>query len=254
LLVQQSWSTIVGSHGPAFNIMEMHVLERYGARARRVLTDAQTRAYLSGQTQVGTEHLLLSLVGDTDSIAGRVLSELGVQVEAVLSGLGPRRMVSNPGWLHAPLSTEAKELLAHTVSVADGMGSDTVGTEHLLLGITERPDCRGARLLGGVVPALEQVRAAVVAVIRRRDRDPAESTMVIAASRESAARTVIDSATSGADADKPTELVTGETAASMVLLQMEAMRIALADIAERLSSIERLLSRRAHPGDMAGEG
>src|SRR5882672_11241535 len=57
--------------------------QRFTERARRVVFFAQEEAARLGENYVGTEHLLLGLVREEDSVAGRILTRLGIPGGAV---------------------------------------------------------------------------------------------------------------------------------------------------------------------------
>ncbi|MER7475925.1 Clp protease N-terminal domain-containing protein, partial [Micromonospora sp. NPDC000018] len=57
------------------------MFERFTDRARTVVRAARDEARAEGQRPVGTEHLLLALLADGDSLAARVLAESGVRAD-----------------------------------------------------------------------------------------------------------------------------------------------------------------------------
>ena len=63
----------------------MASMERFTQRARRVLSFAHKEAERMQSAQIGTEHLLLGLLLDQGGIAGRVLRELGLDIDSVLT-------------------------------------------------------------------------------------------------------------------------------------------------------------------------
>ena len=74
-------------------------MERFTQRARHVLSLAHQEAERMHQDKIGTEHLLLSLIQEEGGVAGRVLRDLGLEVDRVkeiidrLSGTGNYRGV-----------------------------------------------------------------------------------------------------------------------------------------------------------------
>ena len=62
--------------------------EKFSERARRVLSLAQEEAQRFNHSYIGTEHILLGLVRETDGVAARVLSNMGVEMGKVTSGFG----------------------------------------------------------------------------------------------------------------------------------------------------------------------
>ena len=78
-------------------------MERFTQRARHVLSLAHQEAEGMHQSTIGTEHLLLGLIEEEGSVAGRVLRDLGLEVEVLLAAdgqLGFDRLLgyaANPG-------------------------------------------------------------------------------------------------------------------------------------------------------------
>ena len=61
--------------------------EKFSERARRVLSLAQEEAQRFNHNYIGTEHILLGLVRETDGVAAKVLSNLGVELNKVRSAV-----------------------------------------------------------------------------------------------------------------------------------------------------------------------
>jgi ATP-dependent Clp protease ATP-binding subunit ClpC len=110
-------------------------MERFTQRARRVLSLAHQEAEQMRQNYIGTEHLLLGLIREDGGVAGRVLRELGLEIERVqeiverLTGTG----TSRGGKLD--LSPGTQQVLEYAVDEARRLGHHYIGTEHLLLGL-----------------------------------------------------------------------------------------------------------------------
>ena len=113
----------------------MSSMERFTQRARRVLSLAHQEAERMRQNYIGTEHLLLGLIREDGGVAGRVLRELGLEIERVqeiverLTGTG-----SSPGG-KLDLSPGTQQVLEYAVDEARRLGHHYIGTEHLLLGL-----------------------------------------------------------------------------------------------------------------------
>src|SRR5947207_1917314 len=71
--------------------MAAYPFERFTERAKKVLTLAQDEAERSRQSYIGTEHLLLGLLRESEGLAGKVLRNLGVEI-----GGGPRDHRTRP--------------------------------------------------------------------------------------------------------------------------------------------------------------
>ncbi len=112
------------------------MFERFTDRAKRVVVLAQVEARRLNHDYIGTEHLVLGLVAEEEGVAARALSELGISVEnlrheveaAVGSGAAPPTG-------HIPFTPRAKKVLELSLREAETLGHNSVGTEHMLLGL-----------------------------------------------------------------------------------------------------------------------
>jgi ATP-dependent Clp protease ATP-binding subunit ClpC len=110
--------------------------EKFSERARRALTRAQEEAQRFGHNYIDTEHILLGLIAEEDSVASKVLANLGVlpnkiraAVEFVV-GRGERSAIGEVG-----LTPRAKRVIELAVDEARRLSHSYIGTEHLLLGL-----------------------------------------------------------------------------------------------------------------------
>lgn len=114
------------------------VFSRFTDRARRAVAQAQEEARLERHASVGPAHVILGLVHEPETLAGRCIRALGVQLDAVRSAA--RDSLDPPGdeaeaKEHVPFSAHAKKLLELTTREALRLGHNYVGTEHILLGL-----------------------------------------------------------------------------------------------------------------------
>ena len=122
--------------------------ERFNDGADRVLARAADEARNMGHWYVGTEHLLLGLVADTDGPAGRAFKKLGVTLDGARAQVNAEVPPSGdepPGEI--PLSPRAKGTIDGAPRQAMGLKDDFVGTEHLLLSLLIERDSRTANVL-----------------------------------------------------------------------------------------------------------
>jgi len=112
-------------------------LERFTQSARRVLSLAHMEAERMRQSQIGSEHLLLALIQEDSGVAGRVLRELGVELDRAremvlrISGMGSRQGE------RIDLSSDAQKILDMAIEEARQMSSKYISTEHLLLALVQ---------------------------------------------------------------------------------------------------------------------
>jgi ATP-dependent Clp protease ATP-binding subunit ClpC len=100
-----------------------------------VLSLAHQEAERAQQGLIGTEHLLLGLLEEDGGVAGRVLRELGLELERVREMI---QRVSVEGHIESgkvELAPDTQLVLEYALEEARKMGHHYVGTEHLLLGL-----------------------------------------------------------------------------------------------------------------------
>jgi ATP-dependent Clp protease ATP-binding subunit ClpC len=111
-------------------------MERFTQRARHVLALAHQEAELTHQGFIGTEHLLLGLLEEDGGVAGRVLRELGLEIERVREMI---QRISSIGSTYESgkieLGPDTQQVLEFAIDEAHKMGHHYIGTEHLLLGL-----------------------------------------------------------------------------------------------------------------------
>jgi ATP-dependent Clp protease ATP-binding subunit ClpC len=117
------------------------MLFQFDHDARKVLGFTQEEAQRRQHRQIESEHLLLGLIHETNSAAGRILEALGVdrvQVEAVLQG----KSFSGQNTLsqRLELSPGMKRMMELAVQEAQKRGHPLIGTEHLLMGLVRLAD------------------------------------------------------------------------------------------------------------------
>jgi ATP-dependent Clp protease ATP-binding subunit ClpA len=140
--------------------------DRFTERARRTLSLAQEEAQRLNHNYIGTEHLLLGLVRVEDSVAAKVLANLGVELTKVrstvefISGRGDRIVLGDIG-----LTPRAKKVLELSVDEARRLGHHSIGTEHLVLGLIREGEGIAAGVLQSLGVTLERVHAETLRVL-----------------------------------------------------------------------------------------
>ncbi len=134
--------------------------EKFSERARRVLSLAQEEAQRFNHNYIGTEHILLGLVRETEGVAARVLSGLTIDLSKVRSavefiiGRGEKPAEGEIG-----LTPRAKKVVELAVDEARRMNHTYIGTEHLLIGLLREGEGVAAGVLESLGVTLEKVRA-----------------------------------------------------------------------------------------------
>jgi len=110
-------------------------MERFTQRARRVLSLAHKEAERMKHDKIGTEHLLLGLLLDQGGIAGRVLRELGLDIESVLTITERITGIGEYSGEALALSQGTQRVLELAVEEARNLSHHYIGVEHILLGL-----------------------------------------------------------------------------------------------------------------------
>ncbi|MCH8273901.1 MAG: isochorismatase family protein [Armatimonadetes bacterium] len=136
--------------------------QRFTERARKVVFYSQEEAQAFGEGGVSTEHLLLGLTREPDSVAARVLERLGVRVDRVRAEverqLPPRE--AKPA-REMTLTPRAKRVIDLAYDEARTLNNNYIGTEHLLLGLIREGDGLAGRVLHKLGAGLDAARRAV---------------------------------------------------------------------------------------------
>ncbi len=133
--------------------------EKFSERARRVLSLAQEEAQRFNHNYIGTEHILLGLVRESEGVAAKVLSNLNVELVKVRSavefiiGRGER---PTPGEIG--LTPRAKKVIELAVDEARRLNHQYIGTEHLLIGLMREGEGVAAGVLESLGVSLDKVR------------------------------------------------------------------------------------------------
>jgi ATP-dependent Clp protease ATP-binding subunit ClpA len=143
------------------------MFERFTPRARNVMVLAQHEATALHHNFIGTEHLLLGLLGEPEGIGAETLTSLGLDPGAIratvlkLAHAGGAAPV--PG--KVPFTGRAKKVLELSLREALHLGHNYIGTEHILLGLLREGEGVAAEALVALGVSLVDVRARVLALI-----------------------------------------------------------------------------------------
>ena len=137
--------------------------QRFTERARRVVFFAQEEAGRLGENYVSTEHLLLGLVRENDSVAARILDRMGVSMGRIRSEI-ERQVTRGDGRLgqDMQLTPRAKRVIDLAYDEARSLNNNYIGTEHLLLGLIREGEGLAGRTLQKLGVDLERTRREVM--------------------------------------------------------------------------------------------
>ncbi|MGL4552330.1 MAG: ATP-dependent Clp protease ATP-binding subunit [Gemmataceae bacterium] len=138
--------------------------ERFTDRARKVMQLANQEAQRFNHEYIGTEHILLGLVKEGSGVAANVLKNLDVdlrkirlEVEKIVQS-GPDMVTMGK----LPQTPRAKKVIEYAIEEARNLNHNSVGTEHLLLGLLREQEGVAAQVLMNLGLKLEDVREEVL--------------------------------------------------------------------------------------------
>src|SRR5438128_46207 len=138
--------------------------ERFTDRARKVMQLANQEAQRFNHEYIGTEHILLGLVKEGSGVAANVLRRLYIdlrkirlQVEKIVQS-GPDMVTMGK----LPQTPRAKKVIEYSIEEARNLNRNSVGTEHLLLGLLREQEGVAAQVLMNLNLKLEEVREEVL--------------------------------------------------------------------------------------------
>ena len=149
------------------------MFERFTEKAIKVIMLAQEEARRLGHNFVGTEQILLGLIGEGTGVAAKVLKSMGVnlkdariEVEKII-GRGSGFVA-----VEIPFTPRAKRVLELSLEEARQLGHNYIGTEHLLLGLIREGEGVAARVLENLGVDLGKVRTQVIRMLGETETTP----------------------------------------------------------------------------------
>ncbi|MEI7473164.1 MAG: ATP-dependent Clp protease ATP-binding subunit [bacterium] len=142
------------------------MFERFTEKAIKVIMLAQEEARRLGHNFVGTEQILLGLIGEGTGIAAKTLKAMGVNLKE--SRTEVEKIIGRGSGFVAveiPFTPRAKRVLELSWDEARQLGHNYIGTEHLLLGLIREGEGVAARVLENLGVDLNKVRSNVIKML-----------------------------------------------------------------------------------------
>lgn len=142
------------------------MFERFTEKAIKVIMLAQEEARRLGHNFVGTEQVLLGLIGEGTGVAAKALKSMGVNLKDARAEV--EKIIGRGSGFVAveiPFTPRAKRVLELSWDEARQLGHNYIGTEHLLLGLIREGEGVAARVLENLSVDLNKVRTNVVKML-----------------------------------------------------------------------------------------
>ena len=152
---------------------------KFTGRAEKTLEIANEIAIELGHNYIGTEHLLYGLVKEGTGIANKVLENQNITAEAILEkieeliGSGDKRSNQTIGF-----TPRTKKVIENAFREAKKLGSDFIGTEHLLIGIMREADSIAVRIMLDLKINPQKLYNEIVKVVNEYDNGEKNSKQI----------------------------------------------------------------------------
>ena len=121
---------------------------KFTQKAQSTLNKAMSEAGSLGHSYIGSEHLLLGLASERDSIASRILLARGLSPTVIKSSIIEIMGEGEKCKVNArDLTEHAHSIIERSAAVAQRKGCTYIGTEHLLTALLEENGCMGVKII-----------------------------------------------------------------------------------------------------------
>ena len=144
------------------------MFERFTEKAIKVVMLAQEESRRLGHNFVGTEQILLGLIGEGAGVATKVLKSMGVNLKD--ARMEVERIIGRGSGFVAveiPFTPRAKRVLEMAIEEARDLGHSYIGTEHILLALLEEEDGVATRVLENLGVDLSKVRSEILGKLEK---------------------------------------------------------------------------------------
>lgn len=221
------------------------MFERFTDRARRVIVLAQEEARMLNHNYIGTEHILLGLIQESDGVAAKALDSMGLsldKVRAEVESIIGRGTSTPPG--HIPFTPRAKKVLELSLREGLQMGFKFIGTEFLLLGLVREGEGVAAQVLNKLGADLGRVRKTVLDLLNSNASDDEASPEVAeAAGRQEPVGAGVGRGSSGVG-ERSNSLVLDQFGRNLTQLAREGKLDPVVGRDNEIQRVMQVLSRR----------
>lgn len=157
------------------------MFERFTDKGRKIIILAREEAERHQNDYLGTEHLALAILRETDGIALAILKKMGLSPEQVRLEI-ERNLPSGGSTMtfgEIPFTPRVKKVIEYAVEEARLLGHNHIGSEHLLLGLLREEEGIGGKILRSLGANLLTARQLTVNFLRKsvpREREKKSNT------------------------------------------------------------------------------
>lgn len=148
------------------------MFEKFTEGAIKVIMLAQEEARRMGHNFVGTEQLLLGVIGQRHGIGGRALAQVNVTLKKTRKEI-EKYIGRGTGFVASeiPFTPRAKRVLEMSIHEGQDLGVNYVGTEHVLLSLINEADGIAMRTLDKLRVNIPKLRHLILTYIEEQQED-----------------------------------------------------------------------------------
>ncbi len=159
-------------------MQENDKFNKFTREAKQALVVAQDIAKKAGTSYVGTEHLLIGILSQKNSLGATILQNFGVSldnVNLVLKTVGRTQTVARAGKNPGGLSGFAKKVIEDAVKSAADFNHSFVGTEHLLFSLVGQENTAATVILENMKISAEEIKKEILRAFEALKNTPLSS-------------------------------------------------------------------------------
>ncbi|MBI5747351.1 MAG: ATP-dependent Clp protease ATP-binding subunit [Nitrospirae bacterium] len=145
------------------------MFERFTDKGRKIIILAREEAERHQNDYLGTEHLVLAIIRETDGVATAVLKKMGLSPEQIRLEI-ERNLPGGGSTLtfgEIPFTPRVKKVIEYAVEEARLLGHHYIGSEHLLLGLMREEEGIGGKILRSLGANLLSARQITINLLRK---------------------------------------------------------------------------------------
>ncbi|MDA8149852.1 MAG: ATP-dependent Clp protease ATP-binding subunit [Nitrospiraceae bacterium] len=145
------------------------MMDKFTEKGRKVIIMAREEAEKHQNDYLGTEHIVLALVGDQDGVPVAVLKRMGLTPDQIRMEI-ERNLLNGTATLtfgELPLTPRVKRVIEYAVDEARLLGHTHIGAEHLLLGVLREEDGIGGKILRALGANLLAARQLTASLLKK---------------------------------------------------------------------------------------
>lgn len=143
----------------------MFMFDKFTERAQKAIGLAQEEAKRLKHNYIGTEHILLGLLGEGEGIAAKVLMNSGIELDKLRQRIESMVGVGKEGAELQGITPRTKTVFEYSFEEARKLNHNYVGTEHLLLGLIREGEGIAAKVLVGMGLDINKVYSEVLKLL-----------------------------------------------------------------------------------------